>query len=335
MRIFFFRLFIAVLFLIPVFTIAAVPGVLADIGLPAGESTQVHVSIFIIDLDKINSADQGFDANVFLRYRWRDPRLAHGGTKKISRLLHEVWHPHFLIVNQQKIWRTLPEVVEIDSDGEVVYRQRVWGSFSQPLKLHNYPFDRHLFSIQLLTTGYTPKEIEIVPDTKLASGISQQLSITDWEILNFTAEPHSFKPSSEIRTFAGFAISFEAKRKTGYFIAKVFLPLILIVAMSWVVFWIDPAESGTQISVAITTMLTLIAYRFAVDAAVPKISYLTRLDYFILLSTILVYASLIEVIITSSFARREKLVQAQTIDRWMRWVFPAAFALMALKTLVF
>jgi hypothetical protein len=51
---------------------------------------------------------------------------------------------------------------------------------------------------------------------------------------------------------------------------KVILPLILIVAMSWIVFWIDPEESGIQISVAITTMLTLIAYRFAVGADLPK-----------------------------------------------------------------
>jgi hypothetical protein len=35
----------------------------------------------------------------------------------------------------------------------------------------------------------------------------------------------------------------------------------MIVAMSWLVFWIDPKESGSQINVAITTMLTLIAVR--------------------------------------------------------------------------
>ncbi len=65
-------------------------------------------------------------------------------------------------------------------------------------------------------------------------------------------------------------------------------------------------------------MLTLIAYRFAIDANLPKVSYLTRMDYFILLSTILVYASLIEVIITSTFAKNEKLSQARALDRQMR-----------------
>ena len=60
-------------------------------------------------------------------------------------------------------------------------------------------------------------------------------------------------------------MTFEARRYPGYFISKVILPLIFIVAMSWVVFWIDP-ESGTRVSVSVTAMLTLIAYRFAVGS---------------------------------------------------------------------
>lgn len=94
-------------------------------------------------------------------------------------------------------------------------------------------------------------------------------------------------------------------------------------------------ESGTQISVAITTMLTLIAYRFAIDTDLPNVSYLTRLDFFILISTILVYASLIEVIVTSTFAKSERLSQARKIDFWMRWLFPSAFAIVAVKSLIF
>jgi len=56
-----------------------------------------------------------------------------------------------------------------------------------------------------------------------------------------------------MKAISGFALSFEARREIGYFIVKVIIPLIFIVAMSWVVFWIDPMESGTQISVAITS----------------------------------------------------------------------------------
>jgi len=106
------------------------------------------------------------------------------------------------------------------------------------------------------------------------------------------------------------------------------------VAMSWTVFWIDPKEAGVQISVAITTMLTLNAYRFAVGADLPNVSYLTRLDFFIFSATILVFASLVEVVVTSTFARNRRLKMARKFDLWSRLLFPAVFASISVITLI-
>jgi hypothetical protein len=105
--------------------------------------------------------------------------------------------------------------------------------------------------------------------------------------------------------------------------------------MSWVVFLIDPKEAGTQINVAITTMLTLIAYRFAVGTDLPKVSYLTRLDYFILVATFLVFASLVEVVVTSGYAKIGELKRARAIDRWARVLFPLTFIAVCLQSFIF
>jgi hypothetical protein len=319
-----------------VFAALAGPSALADIGRPVeGEGpTRVHVTIFVLDVDEINSQSQSFDANVYLEFRWRDRRLAHSGPNEVARSKLEVWHPRIQLINQQKVWPTFPEIVEIAPDGAVVYRQRVWGSFSQPLELQDFPFDRHVFKIQLAAFGYTPDEVELLLDPDSVSGIVPHPSVADWEILGWKVEPGPFEPAPGEQAIAGFAFSFEADRQTGYFIVKVIIPLIFIVAMSWVVFWMDPAEAGAQISVAITAMLTLIAYRFAIGTTLPKVSYLTRLDYFILLSTVLVFASLVEVTITSTLARTEKLARARTMDRWARWLFPTAFVIVAVGTLL-
>ena len=131
-----------------------------------------------------------------------------------------------------------------------------------------------------------------------------------------------------------FSLLLKAERLRGCYWIKVIAPLVLIVAMSWAVFWIDPKESGSQISVAITAMLTLIAYRFAVGSDLPRVSYLTRLDYFILGATILVFASLIEVVVTSSYARTGNLERARAIDRWSSWLFPVMFILLSVQALV-
>jgi len=298
--------------------------------------TEVRIGVFVLDIDAIDNVNQSFDANVFVMCRWRDPSLAHKGKGHISFPLTAVWHPRIQIVNRQRMWMTFPEVVEVSPDGEVVCRQRGWGSFSQPLDLREFPFDRQVFWIQLAAAGYTPNEVALVPDPELKSGIADELSLPDWEIVNFTAETKPYKPraAEEREGVAGFAVSFEAKRNHGYYVAKVIVPLVLIVAMSFVVFWIAPKESATRISVSVTTMLTLIAYRFAVGMTLPTVSYLTRLDYFILLSTVLIFSALLEVVTISTLARRGKFELARRIDFWSRWVFPAVFVLVAVETLV-
>jgi len=53
-------------------------------------------------------------------------------------------------------------------------------------------------------------------------------------------------------------------------------------------------------------MLTLIAYRFAVDSQLPRLPYMTRLDAFFLTSTLLVFFSLIEVLVTTILDNNSK-----------------------------
>ena len=55
---------------------------------------------------------------------------------------------------------------------------------------------------------------------------------------------------------------------------------------------------------------------------------------FILMSTILVFTSLVEVIVTSTLARGDRLEMARRIDIGARLVFPVAFILLSLYALV-
>jgi hypothetical protein len=74
-------------------------------------------------------------------------------------------------------------------------------------------------------------------------------------------------------------------------------------------------------------MLTLIAYRFAIESNIPKLPYLTRLDAFILTGTLLVFLSLIEVIVVTKMAKRDRLKQPCAVDRRCRWIVPLVFAI--------
>jgi hypothetical protein len=55
--------------------------------------TPVDVLIFTLDLDEVKTADQSFVANVFLEYRWNDPRLVHQDDAVRVRPLDQVRNP--------------------------------------------------------------------------------------------------------------------------------------------------------------------------------------------------------------------------------------------------
>ena len=108
-----------------------------------------------------------------------------------------------------------------------------------------------------------------------------------------------------------YAFEFTASRNVEHYILKVILPLVLIVIMSWAVFWIDPVNASSQVSIAMTSMLTLIAYRFAIDSQLPLLPYMTRLDAFIN-KHVARFFSLIEVVVTIMLdnAQKKKMGEA-------------------------
>lgn len=293
---------------------------------PKGGKTVVEVSIRVLDIDEIDGANQSFSANVVVVARWHDSRLASDEDHR-TMALSEVWNPMLQITNQQRLLKTFPDTVVIRANGKVEWIQRYWGKFSQPLDLHEFPLDEHTFSIQFVSAGADFENVELkVPEEEgFRSGLAEKLSLPDWEVTEWNVKTAKIKLFKGANSLSSASFEFHAKRYVGYYLVKVLLPLLMIVMMSWIVFWIHPSESGSQISVSITSMLTLIAYRFALGAMLPKVSYITRMDGFILFATIMVFVALMEAVTTSRLVRGGNEDMALKVDRFCRVLFPCIF----------
>jgi hypothetical protein len=199
--------------------------------------------------------------------------------------------------------------------------------------LQSFPFDRQTFHVEFVAVRYQPNEVQFVPDQdwvgnglKDGAGIAASVTLPDWTIEKWETRPLTYTLAPGLQN-SSYAFEFTARRNVENYILKVIFPLVLIVMMSWSGFWIDPVNASAQISVAVTSMLTLIAYRFAVDTQLPRLPYMTRLDVFFLISTLLVFFSLIEVVITTILDNKQQAERAKTIDRYCRAIFPAIFVL--------
>ena len=127
-----------------------------------------------------------------------------------------------------------------------------------------------------------------------------------------------------------FSFALNMQRYSGFYIFKFIIPLFFIVAMSIIVFWIDLRESNTRISVTVTSLLTIIAYRFIASSLLPKIPYLTLLDIFILSATILVFSTIIITSICSLLLQSGKLHTVEKINNVCRIAYPISLVFVSI-----
>ncbi len=123
---------------------------------------------------------------------------------------------------------------------------------------------------------------------------------------------------------ARFAI--RVKRRFHFYLWKVILPLVLMVVLSWSVFWIEARDLSNQVQIAVTTLLTVIAFAFAISATMPLVPYLTYIDAFFLTCYVFVFLAFVELMAVHLAHRRERATDLGIrIQKFARWAVPAAF----------
>jgi hypothetical protein len=299
-----------------------------------GAPTQVRVGFYLVDVFSIDDAEESFSADFVFMLRWRDPRLVDPGLGLAGTEVQReaVWSPVVQVVNDVDVRFLLPEVLQIDAEGGVSYRQRCKGAFSSELDLRRFPMDSQELTVDLVVLEHTEDEVRLVPDAQWSGG-RDDISTAGWEIGLGTLESTSEYFAAQDRHMSRVSQHVSVRRNVSYYYYKVFLPLTLIVFMAWAVFWMDPANVGPQVGVSTAAIFTLIAFQLGLSSSLPRVAYLTSADQFILGCTLLVFAALGEAVVASYMVRMGRGKQALRVDRVARAVYPVAFLGIATFTL--
>lgn len=289
----------------------------------AGDAREVEVGLMLVDLTDVDDAEQTVSADILMMARWKDPALAGGEQRTLS--YEDVWHPTLLIYNERSVSQSLPRDVSVFPDGTVLYLQRFTGTFSIHLDLKNFPRDEQEIFVWVVSPQRLGSPAVLKPLEDQAAYQVDRLSISDWEVGSARLEVAPFQATEGAPLNPGIKLSVPAKRRMTYYVIQVLIPLVAIVMMAYAVFWIAPTVVPTRVGVVVTTMLTLIAYRFMLANHVPRLSYLTRFDWFMLGATVLVILTLFTMAGTSYLVSRDEEALVGKIDRTGRWLYPLAF----------
>jgi glycine receptor alpha-3 len=108
-------------------------------------------------------------------------------------------------------------------------------------------------------------------------------------------------------------------RSMGFYLIQVYIPATLIVAISWVSFWINRNAAPARVYLGITTVLTMTTLMGSVNKELPKISYVKSIDVFLGTCFVMVFAALLEYAIVGYMAKRIQ-IRKNRVEALMKMV---------------
>ncbi|WP_254446509.1 hypothetical protein [Ruegeria sp. HKCCD8929] len=299
------------------------------------EPLEVAIGIHIDQIVEVNQKSENYRAVATIRAEWRDPALAFdeaefGSDVRIFKPEAFTEHalslptiaPAFVIQNQQSNRWIHQSVVAVWSDGRVRYLEKSSLTLQAPhFNFRKYPFDKQRFYFEIVSVY--PSDMVTYTVLEDDSGLGSLLGEEEW-ILE--------KPRMQLSKATGLsgmesdmvALAFEGRRHVMYYVIRIFLPMVVLIVVSWTLFFLD--EYRKRIEIAGANLLVFVAFNWAVSDDLPKLGYLTFLDFilqwmFVVTGAIIAFNVILR---RMKVAGREAL--AVKLDNYaVKWIYPLAY----------
>ena len=140
--------------------------------------------------------------------------------------------------------------------------------------------------------------------------------------------PASYAGGRDVES--AFVTSIDVQRESFYVSRLVILPLIVIVLLSFSVFWMDRSSLGDRISVSFIGILTAVAYQVVMNDILPRIAYMTWINGFLNFSFLLMVGTVIINLVVGGLDQQGRAEVAHRVDHLCRWIFPLTYFVLIL-----
>ncbi|CAL1280786.1 unnamed protein product [Larinioides sclopetarius] len=260
---------------------------------------------------------QEYSMDCYFRQKWTDRRLMFDAPiPSLSlniKMLEGIWKPDTYFHNGKGSYLhtiTLPnKLLRIFQDGQVLYSMRLTIKATCPMLLQNFPMDKQSCPLVFGSYGYTVDHLRYQWESGDAVSLNEGLVLSQYDLIDFPMKNATISANSGM--FSVLQVNFNLRRHMGYFLIQVYVPCILIVVLSWVSFWINREATADRVGLGnflievgkvsnvcsfpgITTVLTLSTFGLDTKTDLPKVSYPTALDWFVIMCFTFVIATLLE-----------------------------------------
>lgn len=238
-------------------------------GSPPSRSVQVSTGLHNVTIMKMDPFETKFDAVIWMRLSWEDPRLEFDPAIYDDSLPIEsekIWVPALFYENEVRHFDLYTTPASVTFDGVVVVETHTQATFlcETTSDLAAFPFDSYDCSIDL----GAPQGI------LLDSNFGFDLSASD---PHFMTETYIYSDNATDTT-VHYGLRFDRKPFTAY--VRLILPAVLINMVGFMAFWIPNVQES--VALGITSLLCSLAFRETVE--IPDTSGITWTEVFMLVN---------------------------------------------------
>ncbi|KAH9633402.1 hypothetical protein HF086_004116 [Spodoptera exigua] len=263
-----------------------------------GDVVYVHASAYVYFIQPAEAHDLNFKLHFLLQLRWTDPRLAYRlfspERLKIigeSDLRERIWVPHLYMSNEQS--------------------SSLMGTDSKDVLISISP-----------TGKYNASILRLMWEKDSPVRLSSELHLTEYSLLDFWTNESVVRGDivnmrlGEGRSgnYSALKFTFKLGREVGYYLMDYFIPSMMIVAMSWVTFWLQADASAPRITLGTSTMLSFITLASSQAKTLPKVSYIKASEIWFLGCIGFIFSALVEFAFVNTIWRRKKAVSLKKVN---------------------
>jgi hypothetical protein len=304
----------------------------------------VSVGVQIDQVVKINQQSENFEVVGNLRIEWDNTAMAFQPAENEPKIKffaldafityvdqNNIFAPGFLIENQQGRRFVQDSSVSVFSNGHAIYLERFTVTLQAPeFDFTRYPFDSQKFIFHI--TAQMPVEYVIFQPLLGYNRLGDQLGEEEW------VPEKSWTATDEIVGITGkkttrLSFGFEASRHLDYYFLRIFLPLLIIILVSWFTFFLN--DYGKRVDIAVANLLVFVAFNFTISDNLPRLGYLVFMDT--IMFAAFVFAGFV-VLVNVAFRRMEVHGRdsfARHLDHYMIWLYPVTLAVLVVTSWIF
>ncbi len=293
-----------------------------------GKPVEVSIGFYTLDFARVTAREESFDLTGYLELSWRDPRLATSSETKTVRHLEagSIWTPKVFFENalEQPRYHDAP-IVGADDRGVVTSWAIISGKFSAPMDLRRFPFDRQVLTVRV--GSFEDEEVVRFALKRDLVQVGEDAFLTDWTIgaADARVDTRPYVPGQE--KYTRYIYQVAIARRSTFYVWRVMLPLTLLALVAWASFWFEPVGLQPQISTCMASLIALVAFNFAIDFSLPKVTYLSLIDKHALIGIFFVIAAVAAVTLIHRAVDRGQVEKARTLQLIARCTFLPAYVI--------